>query len=266
MKKIVLSVLTCSVLVYGADSVALNEQIATTKAEMKVLDEKLKGLESKLPQNQHIMTHTELGYVQTNGNTDTKTFILDANVKKEFGKNALALDIDGQYAEDRGVESKNKYFLELHYDYSFTDRFAFSYLVGYKKDKFSAYNYQAYTGPGAKYKLVKTDAHDLSLDGNILYSVDEYQSTSTTDKYSSYQAKGVYGWQMMENLKFDQELSYRSAFEDADNYFVYSKSALSSKISDIFSAGISYKVDYANLSGTKDSTDTTLSFNLIVDY
>ena len=263
MKKIVLSTLAFTAL-FGAGE--LDTQIASTKAQMKVLEDKLKSLESKRPQNQSIMSHTALGYMQTKGNTDTKTLTLDASLKKEFGKNALSFNLDGQYADDNGIESKNKYFLELNYDYNFTDRFAFNYLVGFKDDKFSAYTYQAYTGPGAKYKLVKNDKHDLSLDGNILYSVDEYSQTSTRDKYSSYQAKGVYAWQMMENLKFAQELSYRSAFEDANNYFVYSSSALSSKISDVFSAGMSYKVDYVNLSGTKDNTDTTLSFNLIIDY
>ena len=266
MKKIVLSTLAFTAL-FGAGEIELDTQIASAKAQMKVLEDKLKSLESKRPQNQSIMSHTALGYMQTKGNTDTKTLTLDANLKKEFGKNALSFDIDGQYADDNGIESKNKYFLELNYDYNFTDRFAFNYLVGFKDDKFSAYTYQAYTGPGAKYKLVKNDKHNLSLDGNILYSVDEYTQTSTRDKYSSYQAKGVYAWQMMENLKFAQELTYRSDMENSQQYFVFSKTAFTSKISSMFSAGISYKIDYVNIPvDGKENNDRTLTATIGIDY
>ncbi len=261
MKKIILSAVVASSLVMAAD-------VDTTK-------------ESAL------VTHTEFGYIQTDGNTETKTFNLESKVTKNWQKHVFGFIFDGQYADDAGIETKNKYFLELEYDYEITDRFAFDYLVGYKSDKFSAYNYQSYTGPGAKYKAIVSEKHNLSVEGNILYSMDEvmeertlsgdvvsypYPSGSTvsrpsfSDDYASYRLKGVYGWQMLENLKFDQEVSYRASFEDADKYFVFSKTALSSKISDIFSAGISYKVDYVNEAGDKENTDTTLTLNLIMDY
>lgn len=215
------------------------------------------------------VTHTELGYIETSGNTETKTFNLDANVKKNFDKHIFALSIDGQYASDNNSETKNKYALELNYDYEFTSKFAFNYVVGYKSDKFSSFDYQFYTGPGAKYKALKTTTQNLSLEGSILYSQDKIKSVTNqgyTDNYSSYRAKGVYSWQMLPNLKFGQELSYRGSFEDSENYFINSKSALTSKLSDILSAGLSYKVDYVNQAGNKENTDTTLTANIIIDY
>ena len=218
-----------------------------------------------------LVTHTELGYIQTDGNTETKTFNLESKATKNWQKHVFAFVIDAQYAEDAGTETKNKFLTELTYDYEFTDRLAFTYLLGYKSDKFSSFDYQAYTGPGAKYKAIVSKNHNLGFEGNILYSMDEISPvppavTSESDDYASYRVKGVYGWQMLENLKFDQEVSYRGSFEDADKYFVFSKSALSSKISDIFSAGVSYKVDYVNEAGDKENTDTTLTLNLIMDY
>lgn len=246
--------------------------------------------EPDLKKDDALVTHTEFGYIETQGNTETKTFNLEAKVKKNWQKHILHLLFDGQYAEDKNIESKNKFFTELEYDYAFTNRFAFDYLVGYKQDKFSVFDSQFYTGPGAKYKAIVSKNHNLSLEGNILYSIDEisdveydaagniinYPNPTNTpvatiakgdsDDYAAYRAKAVYGWQMLDNLKFDQELSYRSSFENSNKYFVFSKSALSSKISDIFSAGISYKVDYVNEAGNKEKTDTTLTLNLIMDY
>ncbi len=242
------------------------------------------------------VSHAELGYIETQGNTETKTFNLDANIKKGWGGSKFKLSFDGQYADDSGVtgksvEIKNKYLVELDYNYEFTDRVAFNWLTGYKQDKFSGFDYQLYTGPGLKYKAVVSEVQNLSFAVNVLYSKDSVEdinydangdiisypnvgdvAAATTAKgdtaeYSSYRVSGLYDWQILENLKFDQELSYRAEIKETDNYFAYSKTALSSKISDMFSAGISYKVDYVNTPPIgKEYSDRTITANLIVDF
>jgi len=237
------------------------------------------------------VTHTEFGYIQTEGNTKTKTFNLDATAKKAWDKHEGKLHFDGQYANDDGDETKNKYLVELNYNYAFTKRLAFDYLVGYKDDKFSGFDYQFYTGPGIKYKAILTKKHRLTLEGNILYSQDQYDDTdydssgnvipypnsdhitvaTTTagdkDDYAAYRIKGVYKYKVTDTLTFVQELTLRGKLNEMQNYFAFSKSALNAKISDIFSAGISYKADYTNRPPVdKKSTDTTLTFNLIADY
>ena len=212
------------------------------------------------------VTHTELGYIQTSGNTDTKTFNLDAKAKKAFDLHSLSLTLDAQYAKDTNVETKNKFATELGYSYKFSDKLSFGYLAGYKKDKFSNYDYQFYTGPSIGYKLIESDSHNLNAEGSILMSKDDIRNSNQTEEYVAYRAKGVYEWKILENLKFDQEVGYRGSFEDSQNYFVDSKSALTSKLTDMFSAGISYKIDYVNLSGPKEHTDKTFTANLIIDY
>ena len=214
-----------------------------------------------------LVTHTEMGYIQTDGNTKTKTFSLDANVKKAWGKHQTTLKLDGQYGSADDLEVKNKYLIELNYNYSFTKMLAFNYLAGYKSDRYAGFAYQAYTGPGLKYQAIKNDAHNLALSGNILYSSDEsYAQPRDTNNYSGYRAELVYGWQMLKNLKFIQEASIRGDFEDSSNYFAHSKTEFTSKLSDIFSAGISYKLDYVNRPLAAKTTDSTFTFNLIMDY
>ncbi len=273
LKKVTFVSLTLSSLLMAEQSVditKLKAEIAKVEQEKKSAEEKLKALKAKLPQDTSLKTHTKLGYISTEGNTRTESFALDTKWKKEWGKNKVTWMFDAQYgkAEDNGnyTTNKNKFFTELGYDYSFTKSFAFNYLAGYKHDKFSSYTYQFYTGPGAKYKAIKTKAHDLSLEGNLLYSHDEYIDTGKTTDYASFQAKGVYSWQILDNLKFDQTASYRVDVEDVDTYFVYSDSELSSKISDIFSAGLGYKIDYVNKPGDKKHTDRTLLATLSIDY
>jgi len=239
-----------------------------------------------------LKTHTELSYVQTQGNTDTNAFSLDFAANKNWGAHKTKLDFDALYGTDGGIESKNKIVGEFNYDYQFSDHLALNYLAGYKRDRFSGFEYQLYTGPGLKYIALNSDAHKLDFQANVLYSSDEsmdkyYDTTSgdeikypypdgragatkvdgESDDYTGYVAKANYSWQVMENLKFLQEASYRGDFEESERYFVYSKTAFESKISDFFSMGISYKVDYTNLPPVgNEYSDRTFMTSLIIDY
>jgi len=114
----------------------------------------------------------KLGYIKTSGNTDTETFSLDGSFKKAWGKNSGSIIYDGQYGNADGSVTKNKYFTELQYAYLFTDTLSFTYLVGYKNDQFSSYDYQSYTGPGIKWATYKSDKQKLDLEASLLYSQD----------------------------------------------------------------------------------------------
>ena len=238
-----------------------------------------------------LVTHTEFGYITTDGNTETTAFNLESRINKGWGKHIFSFIFDGQKGEETSDETKNKFFVELEYDYEFTDRFAFDYLTGYKDDKFSGYDYQFYTGPGVKYKVLMLQNHDLAIESNILYSKDSiedkdydindvlikypnpkkvvvaYSVSGDTRDYTGLRAKFNYEWRILETLKFQQEASWRAEASDTKNYFVFSKTALINKIDDVFSFSIDYKIDYINEQAPdKDKTDTTLTASIIIDY
>ena len=307
-KLLPIALLTLSCL---ANAASTQEEIVDTKAQIEKLQANLKKLEetqaalpknieqtkaaelAKIEKENELKTHAEFGFINTTGNTDTTSYNLNLKMKKGWDKHILEYVLDAQYADDNSVETKNKMLTELEYDYQITSRFAFNYLLGYKKDRFSGYDYQMYTGPGAKYKAIKEKKHNLSLEGNILYAEDHLEDTTyttggdvinypnagnlvadpsltvlgSTDTYTSFRAKAAYEWQILENLKFTQDLSYRTKVDESKRYFVYSESALISKLSDVFSLGVNYKVDYVNLAPQgKENTDKTFSVNLIIDY
>jgi len=277
MKKITLGLLLTSSLMMSAE-VALDQtklalDIKAAKAQKSAADAKLKALEAQLPQNQEIMTHIRLGYTKTDGNTHTETFSINGSFKKAWGKSSGSIIFDSQYGNADGIETKSKYFVELEYDYLFTDTLSFIYLIGYKNDKFSSYNYQAYTGPGLKWTAHASQRQKLNLKGSILYSEDKLQNknivapASAIENYTSFQAKLTYELKIFKNFMFNQELSYRASFEEANKYFIYSKSSLLSKLSDIFSVGVNYKIDYANEVATGIvQRDNTLTALISLDY
>ncbi len=246
----------------------------------------------KIDGTDKLVTHTELSYVQTEGNTDTAAFALDFAGKKAWGVTSLGLDVDAIYGTQDNIENKNRVIGELNLDYKLTDRFALNYVAGYKTDKFSGFDYQFYTGPGFKYIAVDTKAHHLDFKGNLLYSIDQgsdkyydinssdeikypypdgkSNTTKTDGTYSDgygYMVALNYYWQITQNFKFLQEASYRSGFDNPKNYFVVSKTGIESKLSDMLSMGVSYKINYTNLPPAgNELTDKTLLISLIIDY
>ena len=274
MNKIVLSTLLISTLALTAqaeiakDQVKLKADIETAKATKKTAESNLKALEAQLASNEDIMTTVRIGYINVTGNSETETFTLYAEAKKAWDKHSVSLVVDSQYGSTNDVTSVNKFFTEGNYGYSFIPSLAVTGVIGYKNDKFSSFNYQSYIGPGLKWATYKSKTQNLSLEGSVLYANDKFRTTlpDSEESYGAYRAKLLYALNIVENLKFDQELSYKASFSNADNYFAYSRSALTSKLSDIFSAGVSYKVDYTNITQTISQHDNTLEAFLSIDY
>jgi putative salt-induced outer membrane protein len=226
-------------------------------------------------QNKSFIVHLEMGYNQTTGNTQTQNFSLDGKIKKQYFKHNFKIVFDSQYSSDDNNQTANKYKIVGDYLYQLYEDFSYGYLVGYKVDHFSGFNYQFVTGPLMEYKAYKSDDQNLTLSLSGMYSIDEVKEDleqlppvySKKIKYPSIAVAFDYVWQMLENLKFTQYASFREDISQENRYFIFSKSAVASKISTLFSMGVSYKVDYVSQPPQgKKNTDTTLLVSLIMDY
>jgi putative salt-induced outer membrane protein len=243
-----------------------------------------------------IITHTELGYINTSGNTNSQVFTVDAKAKKEIEKHIFTTLLQGKYSEEEDIETANNWLGEFQYDFKFSKLFSANYLYGYKMDKFSSYEYQAYTGPGIKYLAINdSKVHNLNFTLSYLYSqdktIDTYEDGSgnvvaypyvdananpiaktktasgNTNDYQSTRLSMEYKWNILKNLKLGQDATYRQSLDESDEYFIYSKTTLSTKIADNLSAGFSYKIDYTNtVAEDIENTDKTFTANLIIDY
>ena len=231
-------------------------------------------------------THAELSYANTGGNTESQDVAGNLKMKLPIGNNTLrfvgnvlysdttSYDENGTFEDN--LRTKNRWDAEGNYDYNFNKVIAFNYILGGKGDEFSTFEYQIYTGPGGIVTAVKNDEHDLKFQANVLYLWDRLRKdTSTTPitdaymhDYAGYQASMDYVFQFTKSAKFIQYLMYRSEFGDSSNYFAKSKSALESKISDVFSMGLSYTIDYTNnkADDVRSYTDSVFLASIIADF
>ena len=229
---------------------------------------------------QTMTTHVEASYANTGGNTESQDIAGNLKLNIPFYSNAIRFVGNVLYSNNENLDTnvtvttKNRWDAELNYDYNFNDTWAFNYIAGAKGDKFSTFVYQAYTGPGGIWTTFKTDSQDLKFQGNILWAWDDSRepykadSNDTLHSYAAYQISMDYTFQITESTKFIQYLMYRSEFEDTTNYFGKSKTALEAKMSDLFSLGVSYTIDYTNnkADDVRSYTDSVFLASLIADF
>jgi len=211
-------------------------------------------------------TKSEFSYSNTKGNTNTERFALDFHAERKHKKNKLILDITALTSSSNGDEDNNKWQVLAQYDRELTKKTYFNYLAAYGEDKFSGFDYQFNTGPGLGYKLVDAEKHKLDVQSNILYSKDKLED-GTINEYASLLAGFKYKWNILDNFAFLQNAYYKGEVDEVDNYFIFSKSAIETKINDTFALGMSYKVDYKNEPANgKKRTDKTFLASFIINY
>jgi putative salt-induced outer membrane protein len=248
------------------------EAAKKAEAEIDAAQERLKEAKRRIQKVQEqseearYKTKTEVSYRNTKGNTETSQFGLALHAERKRKKNTMTFDLTALQSSNAGIENNNKWLALLQYDRSLSEALYFNYLVSYGEDKFSGFDYQFNTGPGLGYKVLQSDTQKLNLRGNTLYSKDSIAG-SDTNEYVSGLAGLEYAWQIMENLSFSEEASYRSQFGEGSNYFIYSKTAIKSKVNGNFSLGLSYQVDYKNIPAeTRERTDRVFLASLVIDY
>lgn len=212
------------------------------------------------------IARTELGYIKTDGNTNTEAFNFDSRLKRKWEWHSLNFQIDSQVARSNHSQTASRITGELDYDYEYSDDFSYGYIAGYKRDKFSGYDYQFYTGPDVKYKAIHSDKENLSLEVALLYAQEKLEVRGG-EEYIGYRLRGIYDHKLLETVKFEEDFSFRNSFEDSQNYFIVSKTSLVNRLSDVISAGITYRIDHSNIvPDDRKKTDKTFMVNLILNY
>ncbi len=208
----------------------------------------------------------ELGYIKTSGNTDTSALNFDAKAKKTWDPHFLSFEADAQYSKSDEKETANRYMGELEYGYKYSEVLSFGYLAGYKKDRFSGYKHQIYTGPMTQYKAYSSQRANLDVELALLYAKDQLDD-GRKESYASYRLRALYDYKILETLKFEEDFSFRGSFKDVDNNFMVSKTSLVNSLTDMLSASVSYRIDYANIvPADRVKTDRTFMVNLIFNY
>lgn len=211
----------------------------------------------------------EISYVSTSGNTDTQSLAVKTDARKEGEVNRYFFKGSYLQTQDMSEETSNKLALDASWERVMNKRLFGLFALGYRRDKFSGYDFRAFGGPGMGYDFVKTARHKLKGVFTLLYYHDEFsKGAESTDDYIAGKVTAAYEWKILKNVKLAETIDFFTSLEDTERLFVDSVTAAEVKVNDHVSVGINYVVNYQNVLPSPElrHTDKTFLTTLIIDY
>jgi putative salt-induced outer membrane protein YdiY len=93
----------------------------------------------------------ELGFIDTSGNTDTRSLNGKFNLTHDQQPMKTRLKLEALTSEENGEKSKERYFAELKGDYTLSDRSYVASVLSYDDDRFTGFEYQGVLSVGYGY-------------------------------------------------------------------------------------------------------------------
>jgi putative salt-induced outer membrane protein len=95
----------------------------------------------------------ELGFIETSGNTDTRSFNGKFHLVHDIQPIKTGLKLEALTGEENGASSKERYNAELKSDYTLNKRSYVASLLSYEDDRFNGFQYQSVLSVGYGYRL-----------------------------------------------------------------------------------------------------------------
>ncbi len=206
----------------------------------------------------------EFGLVFNRGNSDSEAANarLGLDWERERWENeAIARAV---YARDGGTTSANRFTLSNSLNYSLNPR---SYVTGalrYDRDRFSSFRYQASVAAGYGYRVIRTEAHRLTLEAGPGYQFAEIRDTGETDNQAILRGLASYRWKISDGTRLTNRLLVESGGSNtyAENELSLSV-AMNARMS--LSTGVTLTHNTDVEPGRK-KTDTLTTVNLVYNF
>lgn len=213
----------------------------------------------------------------TTGNTETTDLGLGIDVAREQGVWTYEFVADGEYGEQDGVESRNRYFLSGDVDRQLNDKlFAFG-RTSYEVDQFTGFDSRTFVGGGVGYHIYDSEQTKWTVRAGPGVKIDEVKRIVTTDSVgaaliipaetvSSFGAvaRSAFGHKLNDNVKFinETDVLYGETSTQIENMV-----ALTASVSSAISARMSFNVRYdTNPAEGFEDTDTALKVALVYGF
>lgn len=212
--------------------------------------------------------NTELGFIQTSGNSDTQSFNGKFNIVRDLQPLKTAFKFDALTSEENGEASKEKYLSEFKLDYSLGEFDYFTSLLSYEDDRFSGYQYQSTLSIGYGYRAWNEEQGKLDFEVGPGYRRNSLEIRNEHGEKIEEEAVGRLGMNLEVNISENAKFTEVITIEGGDSSTVYkSDMGLQSTLIGALAMKINYQVKHTDKvpEGTKD-TDTTVGITLVYSF
>lgn len=200
-----------------------------------------------------IKGEAELGYVSTDGNSETQTLNAKLKLTKETEQWAHQANLAALSNSSDDSTTAEKYTAALQSDRKLDER-SFLYVLGtYEDDRFSGFDYQATVGVGYGYKVIDNDERKLTLEAGPGYRINAVTG-GDDEKEVTLRLAEIYEWKFSDTAQFDQYLIVETGGDNTITKVGASvKSALTGSLA--LKVGVDFKITDKVPAG-RDDTDT----------
>lgn len=186
----------------------------------------------------------ELSYLQTGGNTNSKTLAAGGKAERAFDHAKLSGEFIAIYGEKEGVASDKYWMGRLKYDHYVSSR-AFAYLAEtVERNVLKGIEVRYTTQAGMGYEFIKTATDLLKGEVGVGYIRENPVSPLDDHGYATGRAYGEYGHAFDEKTRFLQTAEYLPGLKASSGFLFKEESSLIANLMGNLALKISYEVMY----------------------
>ena len=211
----------------------------------------------------------------TTGNTETSEAGLAVDVDRASGAWNFGLQLSGDYGEEDGIESRNRYFLAGDVEHDFNDTMFTFGRASYEVDQFTGFDSRTFVGGGVGWHILDDEDHNWTVRGGPGFKIDEVKRQVTTDTNTG--AVTIIPASTEESLGAVAQSEYFYAFNEAVSLsnktnVVYGQEStqinnsigLTAALNGHLAARVSFDVRHdTSPQPTYEATDTATKFSLV---
>jgi putative salt-induced outer membrane protein len=211
---------------------------------------------------------TGLSFVATSGNSDTQTLGLDLKFERKpepwgvvFGGSFIRAEQDEELTAERYVG----YVRGMR---ALNERWEIFAGLSGEKDQFAGYDLRGVAEAGATYKALTGPVHELSFDGGLTWTSEDFvEGQGSDNEYFGAILGLAYKWSFSENAYLGQLLDYYPNFDNSSDWRLVSETSLQGSLTSRLALKLAYLIRYDNepVPGF-DDTDTTATASLVLKF
>ncbi|MFZ5876534.1 MAG: DUF481 domain-containing protein [Nitrospirota bacterium] len=186
----------------------------------------------------------ELSYIQTGGNTESKTLAAAGKAERMFERGKVTGEFNAIYGEKEGVTSDKAWMARGKYDHFISPR-AFGYLSEtFERNVFKGVEIRYTTQAGLGYEFIKTPSDLLKGEAGIGYIRENPISPFDDLGYMTGRVYGEYEHAFEDKTRFLQTAEYLPAIEGGEGFLFREESSIVANLMGNFALKVSYAVYY----------------------
>jgi putative salt-induced outer membrane protein len=207
-----------------------------------------------------------LSYVQTGGNSDSKTFGAGLDVVIQPAPWKIELKSSFVTNEADGKETARKFSGSLRGDRNLSPRVALYAQGSYLRDRFAGIDGQEILQAGVQYTLLTGPAHTLSASAGLA-DTKEQRIEANNRSFLGGSVGLDYQWKIGATSVFSENVGYLPDFEESSDWRLNAATSLTTSINSVLAVKLSHQLTYVNspVPG-KRKTDTTFLASLVAKW